>query len=67
MHWCMETIGSRHFAGPSCLLACAFNNETRDGSIKNSATTTAIRQCEQRCIDDFMILKSVDVSSTLTY
>jgi hypothetical protein len=66
MHWCMETIGGRLFAGTSCLLACAFNNETRDGST-NSATTTAIRQCEQRCNDDFMSLKSVDVSSTLNY
>jgi hypothetical protein len=66
MHWCMETIGGRVFAGTSCLLACAFNNETRDGST-DSATTTAIRQCEQRCNDDFMSLKSVDVSSTLNY
>jgi hypothetical protein len=22
MHWCMETIGGRVFAGTSCLLAC---------------------------------------------
>jgi hypothetical protein len=66
MHWCMETIGGRLFAGTSCLLACAFNNETGDGST-NSFTTTTIRQCEQRCNDDFMSLKSVDVSSTLNY
>jgi hypothetical protein len=64
MHWCMETIGGRVFAGTSCLLACAFNKETRDGST-TSPPTTAIRQCEQRCNDDFMSLKSVDVSSTL--
>jgi hypothetical protein len=62
MHWCLETIGGRLFAGTSCLLACAFNNETKDGST-NSATPTAIRQCEQRCNDAFMSLKSVDVSS----
>jgi hypothetical protein len=68
MHWCMETIGGRVFAGTSCLLACAFNNETRDGSTDSATTsTTAIRQCEQRCNDDFMSLKSVDVSSTLHY
>jgi hypothetical protein len=59
----METIGGRLFAGTSCLLACAFNNETRDGST-NSETATDIRQCEQRCNDDFMSMKSVDVSST---
>jgi hypothetical protein len=63
MHWCMGTIGGRVFAGTSCLLACAFNNETRDGST-NSATTTAIRQCEQLCNDDYMSLKPVDVSGT---
>jgi hypothetical protein len=61
MHWCMETIGGRLFAGTSCLLACAFNNKTRDGST-NSATTTTTRQCEQRCNDDFMSLKPVDLS-----
>jgi hypothetical protein len=38
----------------------AFNNETRDGST-TSSPTTAIRQCEQRCNDDFMSLKPVDV------
>ena len=62
MHWCMETIGGRLFAGTSCLLACAFNDETRDRST-TSATTTTIRQCEQRCNDDFMSLKPVDISS----
>jgi hypothetical protein len=62
MHWCMETIGGRVFAGTSCLLACAFNNETRDDST-TSTTTTAIRQCEKRCNDDFMSLKTVYVSS----
>jgi hypothetical protein len=62
MHWCMETIGGRVFAGTSCLLACAFNNEMRDGSTIKASTTT-IRRCEQRCNDDFMSLKSVDVSS----
>jgi hypothetical protein len=62
MHWCMKTVGGRFFAGTSCLLACAFNNETRDGST-NTTSTTTIRQCEQRCNDEFMSLKSVDVSS----
>jgi hypothetical protein len=62
MHWCMDTIGGRVFAGTSCLLACAFNNETRDRST-TSSTTTAIRQCEQRCNEDYMSLKPVDVSS----
>jgi hypothetical protein len=66
MHWCVETIGGRVFAGTSCLLACAFNNKTRDGSTNYATTrTTAIRQCEQRCNDDFMSLKPVDVSNTL--
>jgi hypothetical protein len=67
LHWCMETVGGRFFAGTSCLLACAFNkNETRDESTSTTSTTTgttAIRQCEQRCNDDFMSLKPVDVSS----
>jgi hypothetical protein len=51
-HWCMETVGGRLFAGTSCLLACVFNNKT-----------TTIRQCEQRCNDNFMSLKSADVGS----
>jgi hypothetical protein len=54
LRWCILSF---------CPLACAFNNETRDGST-NSASTSAIHQCEQRCNDDFMSLKSVDVSST---
>jgi hypothetical protein len=63
MHWCMETIGGRVFAATSCLLACAFDTETRDGST-TSSHTTAIRQCEQQCNDDFMSSKSVDISCT---
>jgi hypothetical protein len=62
MHWCMETVGGRFFAGTSCLLACAFNDEKRDGST-NTTSPTTIRQCEQRCNDDFMSLKPADVSS----
>jgi hypothetical protein len=60
MHWCMKTIGGRFFAGASCLLACAYNDATVDGS-----TATNIRDCERQCNDEFMSLESVHVSSTL--
>jgi hypothetical protein len=62
MHRCMKNVGGRLFAGTSCLLACAFNSEKGGGSTYTASTTT-IRQCEQRCNNDFMSLKFVDVSS----
>jgi hypothetical protein len=57
MHWCMETIGSRFIAGASCLLACAYNDATVDGSTAN------IRQCEKRCNLEFMSVEPVHISN----
>jgi hypothetical protein len=51
MHWCMESIGGRVFAGLSCLLGCAHNFPT------DTPPPSTDIQCERRCNDQFMSLE----------
>lgn len=55
-HYCMDYIGSRIGAGLACLLVCAHNDDWSD-----------LRECENRCNDQYMSLKPLQLSQTDTY
>eukprot|EP00571_Detonula_confervacea_P003101 CAMPEP_0172318500 /NCGR_PEP_ID=MMETSP1058-20130122/35066_1 /TAXON_ID=83371 /ORGANISM="Detonula confervacea, Strain CCMP 353" /LENGTH=569 /DNA_ID=CAMNT_0013033349 /DNA_START=6 /DNA_END=1711 /DNA_ORIENTATION=+ len=46
-HWCVNSLGPRHSASIACLLGCVFNGE-------NNKAMEEIRECEQKCNDQFM-------------
>lgn len=52
-HWCINSLGARHSASIACLLGCAFNGE-KDKDINN------VRECEQKCNDQFMTVLPVE-------
>jgi hypothetical protein len=56
MHWCMESIGGRVFAGLACLLGCAHNNDTPTSSHETTSTED-VHQCERLCNAQFMSLE----------
>jgi hypothetical protein len=52
MHWCIETFGARFTASIACLLGCVYN-------VEKPPTHEGLRNCEQRCNDQFMSLTVV--------
>jgi hypothetical protein len=58
MHWCMESIGGRVFAGLACLLGCAHDNATTS-SINDTTSTKDVHECESHCNAQFMSLKPI--------
>lgn len=57
MHWCMESIGNRVFAGIACLLGCVHN--APHGGEERSADS--IHQCESQCNSQFMTLNELQI------
>jgi hypothetical protein len=51
-HWCVETFGARFTASIACLLGCVYN-------VFTPPTHADVRECEQRCNDQFMSLSVI--------
>ena len=54
VHWCVESLGPRYSASIACLLGCVHN-----GDAPTSQDNSMVRQCEQKCNDQFMSIVPV--------